>query len=155
MLTEPTATAILTWNKRSTYQLLSLTWVAERNCTNAKNTHKCLPMVQHKAQTDRKLNSSLLMERREDMKELWHITTTIQLLNSFQVPKIRMISIAPHCTQSCIIHSGTPCEAHTKRFLGLCVIIVLVYGFRRMQEALNELGIRGVHSLTDIHLAPW
>jgi len=62
------------------------------------------------------------------MKKLRHITTTVQLLNSFQIPKIRMISIAPHFTQSCIIHSGTP-DAHTPRFLGLCVIIVLVYGF--------------------------
>jgi len=66
-----------------------------------------------------------------------------------------MISIVPHFTQSHIIHSGTPCEAHTPRFLVLCVTVVLVYGFHRMQEALNEHGIRGVHSLTDIHLAPW
>jgi len=81
MLTEPTATALLTCNKCSIYQLLSLTWVAERNCTNAKNTQKCLRMVRHDAQTDGKLKSSSLMERREEIKELWHITTTVQLLN--------------------------------------------------------------------------
>jgi hypothetical protein len=69
MLTEPTATVLVTCNKRSTYQLLSLTWVAERDCTNA-NTQKCLPMVRHNAQTDRKFKSSLLMDRREDIKEL-------------------------------------------------------------------------------------
>jgi len=63
------------------------------------------------------------------MKEPRHITTTVQLLNIFQVPQIRTISIAPHFTQSYIIHSGTPCDAHTPRFLGSCVIIVLVYGF--------------------------
>lgn len=155
MLTEPTATALLTCNEHLTYQLFSLTWVAQRDCTNAKDTQKCLPMVRHKAQTDRKLKSSLLMDRREEIKEHWQITTTVQLLNSFQVPKIRMISIVCHFTQSCIIHFGTPCEAHTPCFLGLCVTIILIYGFHGMQEVLNEHGMRGVHSLTDIHLAPW
>jgi len=43
-----------------------------------------------------------------------------------------MISFAPYFMQSCIIHSGTPCEAHTPRFLGLWVITVLVYGFHGM-----------------------
>ena len=66
MLTAPTVIMVLTYNK--TFDLLSLTWVADRNCTNAKNTQKSLPMVRHKAQTDRKLKSSLLMERREEIK---------------------------------------------------------------------------------------
>ena len=43
ILSEPTATELLTRNKCLTYQLLPPTWAAERDCTNAKNTQSACP----------------------------------------------------------------------------------------------------------------